>query len=126
MLQTPEELHAMCRKLYEDAHEPQAGAYYPLYLLAEFTHSLIDNLEITQEELTQAIRERDQAIAALKQAKKTLKTALKLQNPTADQPHDPKTCRYHTANTYLPCGRCLGTREMDPCEGPTCKRWTAK
>lgn len=77
MHKTPEELHAMCQKLYEDAQEPQTGAYYPLYLLAEFAHSLIDELEIMQEEQKEEECKLDQAAAALKQAKKTLKITLK-------------------------------------------------
>ena len=31
--------------------------------------------------------------------------------------HDPTNCKYYDND------RCLGTREMDPCEGDRCKQW---
>lgn len=30
-------------------------------------------------------------------------------------------CRCYTKTTYG--GACLGTKEIDPCKGPTCERW---
>lgn len=34
-------------------------------------------------------------------------------------------CRYYTANCFWGAG-CLGTKEIDPCEGDGCERWKAK
>lgn len=78
---------------------------------------LIDRLE-------EATLQRDQAIAALKQAKKTLKKALKTVNQQEE--HNPEDCRNYTTNAYLKCGGCLGTKEIDPCEGKNCPNWKPK
>jgi hypothetical protein len=47
--------------------------------------------------------------------------------PLPKPPHGkPEECRYYTVRTYDHQGGCLGTREIDPCEGPSCPRWTPK
>jgi len=36
-------------------------------------------------------------------------------------------CRYYTENSYWGGGgRCLGTKEVDPCKGPACENWKPK
>jgi hypothetical protein len=84
MILAPAELHDTCSSLYEkvaaDLKNTKIGSLpgeYDAFLLAEFAHSLIDNIEILLDERNQAIKEREQAFKALKQAKKTLKAALK-------------------------------------------------
>lgn len=38
------------------------------------------------------------------------------------KPHDPQKCAcYRTNGSGEPI--CMGTKELDPCEGPTCERW---
>lgn len=37
----------------------------------------------------------------------------------------PEDCRYYTENSYWGAG-CLGTKEIDRCEGEGCKRWKPK
>lgn len=38
----------------------------------------------------------------------------------------PEECRYYTVRTYDRRGGCLGTKEIDPCEGSSCPRWRPK
>lgn len=40
--------------------------------------------------------------------------------------HDPTQCRYYVKDVYHKQGCCLGTKEIDPCDGPDCKRWKPK
>ena len=36
-----------------------------------------------------------------------------------------ENCRYYTPNSFWGAG-CLGTKEIDPCEGDKCERWKPK
>lgn len=85
---------------------------------------LHDMFSVLIDRLEEATLQRDQAISALKQAKKTLKKALKTINQQEE--HNPEDCRYYTTNAYLKCGGCLGTKEIDPCKGPGCPNWKPK
>lgn len=38
----------------------------------------------------------------------------------------PENCEYYTTNCFWGGGGCLGTREIDPCEGKDCKRYKPK
>lgn len=38
----------------------------------------------------------------------------------------PEDCEYYTIRSYDGQGGCLGTKEIDPCEGEKCKRWKRK
>lgn len=41
-----------------------------------------------------------------------------------NEAHDPKECEYYTTECFFTeSGGCLGTKEIDPCEGENCKRW---
>lgn len=40
--------------------------------------------------------------------------------------HRPEDCMYHANRKRDGQAVCLGTQELDPCEGSGCKRWKAK
>ena len=40
--------------------------------------------------------------------------------------HKPEDCWCYTVHSYDGQGGCLGTKEIDPCEGENCKRWRPK
>lgn len=104
-----EDLRLQAHAMIDDAHSRED--------ICGMFDVLIDRLE-------EATLQRDQAISALKQAKKTLKKALKM---TQFEPeHNPEDCRNYTTNAYLKCGGCLATKEIDPCKGAGCKDWKPK
>ena len=43
-----------------------------------------------------------------------------------DEKHKPEDCWCYTIRSYDGQGGCLGTKEIDPCEGENCKRWRPK
>ena len=38
----------------------------------------------------------------------------------------PENCEYYTTSCFWGGGGCLGTREIDPCEGKDCKKYKPK
>ena len=40
--------------------------------------------------------------------------------------HDPRNCEYFIPDKFGGWGGCIGTKEIDPCEGAKCKRWKQK
>ena len=40
--------------------------------------------------------------------------------------HDPRNCEYFMPDKFGGWGGCLGTKEIDPCEGAKCKCWKQK
>lgn len=43
-----------------------------------------------------------------------------------EQHHRPEECVYYATRQHDGRGVCLGTREVDPCDGAGCKRWKPK
>lgn len=63
----------------------------------------------------------------LKQTQEEAREAAAMRYKEKD--HDPTKCRYYTASVGFfihKCGGCLGTKEIDPCEGEKCNRWESK
>lgn len=46
--------------------------------------------------------------------------------PTKPETHRPEDCVNYATRTRDGRAVCLGTRELDPCDGAGCKRWKAK
>lgn len=42
-----------------------------------------------------------------------------------EQTKKAENCRYYTPNSFWGAG-CLGSKEIDPCEGDKCERWKPK
>lgn len=89
--------------------------------------NLHDIFDVLIDRLEEAELQRNAAFEALKQAKKTLKKALKMIKPKEDEEHKPEDCRYYVDQwLYGVQGRCIGTMEMDPCKGENCPNWKPK
>lgn len=49
----------------------------------------------------------------------------KMLNNVTNDPANPENCRYYTENSFWG-GGCLGTKEIDVCQGENCERWKPK
>lgn len=91
--------------------------WYPEYLRLTYTAS-----PAVKESLLKAADIMQNLIEENKVLKEMLAAAAK----EIEFKHNPSECRYYTEYGHSKQGGCLGTKEIDACDGPDCKRWMPK
>lgn len=91
--------------------------WYPEYLRLTYAES-----PAVKESLLKAADIMQNLIEENKVLKGMLAASMKI----VEFKHDPTQCRYYMKDVYHKQGCCLGTKEIDPCDGPDCKRWKPK